>query len=773
LLAGSAWLIACLCFWLLPNVFEPWNLQTVDQLFVFRDSVERLRPPYDDTIVHIDLNNSTIQRLNNFYLNRAQYAQVVHNLASMRVAAQAYDFIFAARTRVEEDQALLEATAAAGQVYFGLALALGEGDQPPRRQPTRAEDQRYVEQTAWPLAVQGNASALYVGAHPLSTFMPLATAARGLGYLNSTPDRDGVLRRVPLVVRYDGAFYPSLALRVICDYLGVPPVNILVTPGQHIVLHGAWRPGAATPHDITIPIDRHGNMVINYLGAWERLKHYHLADILLASGDREELELLGEELAGKIVVIGDVSTGSSDVGAIPLDAKFPLSGMHTNIMHTILTENFLRQLSVVEMLLIEALLLGVLLALAYWLASRTFVLGVLALAAGYVGGAALGFLYGHVIANLVRPLLMLTFATIAIVVQRYIAEEKARIEGLRQRDFIRDTFGRYLSSDVVEEILGSPKGLAMGGELRQMTLLVSDLRGFTSLAERLSPPEVIAILNRYFERMIDIIARYRGTVDELQGDGMLTFFGAPLVAPDDPERAIACALEMQTALVAFNAEQQQSGLPELAMGIGINTGELIVGNIGSLKRSKYGAVGSPINTAYRIESHTVGGQILISPNTYEQVQSLVQVRSTLEAQFKGIDHPVTLYDIGGIGGKYHLVLPEKPAEPLVPLLPPLPIACFPVDGKIVAETAITGTLTHLGGAAAEATLVGQVAAYTNVKLLLAPTDGPSISDVYAKVLVLTPGDAGTSHARLEFTSLPASAKTLLARVHAASGSAPA
>src|SRR5919109_1315604 len=226
----------------------------------------------------------------------------------------------------------------------------------------------------------------------------------------------------------------------------------------------------------------------------------------------------------------------------------------------------------------------------------------------------------------------------------------------------------------------------MVGEVREITLLVSDLRGFTSLAARLSPPEVIAILNRYFERMIDIIARYRGTVDELQGDGILTFFGAPLAAPDDPERAVACALAMQLALLEFNREQRQLQLPELAMGIGINTGELIVGNIGSLKRSKYGAVGSAINTAYRIESHTVGGQILMSPSTYARVQALVHVRSTMQAQFKGIDHPVTLYDVCGISGKYHLALPEKPAEPLVPLLSPLPIACFPVDGKIVAET---------------------------------------------------------------------------------------
>ena len=122
-LAGSAWLVAHLCFWLLPNVFETWNAQTIDQLFVLRDRVERLRPPYDNTIVHVDLDNNTIQAMQTFYLDRGHYAQAVRNLATMGVAAQAYDFIFAARSKdAEEDQAFIDATQAAGQVYFGLAL---------------------------------------------------------------------------------------------------------------------------------------------------------------------------------------------------------------------------------------------------------------------------------------------------------------------------------------------------------------------------------------------------------------------------------------------------------------------------------------------------------------------------------------------------------------------------------------------------------------------------------------------------------------------------
>jgi adenylate cyclase len=503
LLAGSAWLAAYLCFWLLPNVFETWNAQTVDQLFVLRDSSEHLRPPYDDTVVHVDLDNSTIQGMNTFYLERAHFAQAVRTLAAMGVAAQAYDFIFAAPLKnVEGDQAFIDATQKAGNVYFGLAMTLGNKGRTSRQQPSRAEDKRYVEQTAWSLAVQGDLSALYVGMDPVSTFYNLAIAARGLGYLSSTADRDGILRRLPLLVRYNGAFYPSLAFRVMCDYLQVPPANILVTPGRQIILRGAQRPGTGSPHDIVIPIDRHGHMIINYIGAWERFKHYSLERILSAAKKRIEREILQEEFAGKIVVIADVSTGTSDVGAIPLDASFPLGGLHTNVMHTILTENFLRELSAPEMLFIEAVLLSAVLVLALRYSSLTFALGTLGLAVGYVSIGVLGFLYGHVIANFVRPLLMLIFATVATVIQRYMTEEKARLEGLRQRDFIRDTFGRYLSPDVVEELLGSPQGLQMGGELREITLLVSDtwlhVPGGAAV-----PPEVIAILNRYLQRMIE------------------------------------------------------------------------------------------------------------------------------------------------------------------------------------------------------------------------------------------------------------------------------
>jgi adenylate cyclase len=754
----SAFFAAHLCFWLLPNVFEIWNSQTTDQLFIFRSQNETLRPDYDPTVVQVDFNNSSIERLKNLYLNRRHFAQLVRNLNSMKVAAQVYDFIFAAKLNAQDDLELIQAVKAAGNAYFGLALELRKPGESGNRKKAASKGRSYMLQSHWNVGVDASDGQLYVGENPLTTYGELADASRGLGSLSVKFDPDGVLRRVPLLVKYEDAFYPLLPLRVVCDYLQVPPEKIVLAPGRHIILQDAKRPGSpgSKPHDIKIPIDRYGNMIVNYIGPWGRMDHYNFADILRASDDRDELEIWSEELNGKIVIISDVSTGSTDVGPVPTDANFPLSGVHANVIHNILTESFLRALSEWEMLLVEILLMAMLLLLAIRFSSLTFSLGTALLAAAYIGVAMLGFLYARVIFNLVRPLLMIGFAMIAIVVYRYILEEKAKMESLRQRDFIRDTFGRYLSSEVVEELLGSPEGLEMSGENREVTFLVSDLRGFTAMTSSLPPHRVIEIMNRYFEHMVDVIARYKGTVNEFMGDGILAFFGAPLYAADDPERAVACAIEMQNALVSVNAEQRRLKLPKLAMGIGINTGEVVVGNIGSERRASYGAVGTPINAAYRIESYTVGGQILISPTTHDRIGTGLTIIGTREVKFKGLDQPVCLYDVAGIGDPYQVFLPAKKEAPLTRLNPPLPIECFPVEGKAVSDTSIAGRITRLGENSAEVFLDQKLSADTNLRVILADDETRGLSEWYAKVLSHDkPEDPASEHrARLQFTSMP-------------------
>ena len=188
-------------------------------------------------------------------------------------------------------------------------------------------------------------------------------------------------------------------------------------------------------------------------------------------------------------------------------------------------------------------------------------------------------------------------------------------------------------------------------------------------------------------------------MDEFQGDGILAFFGAPLAGDDDAARAVACAIEMQGALVALNAEQASLGVPALEMGIGINTGEVIVGNIGSEKRTKYGAVGAAINLAYRIESQTVGGQVLLGPRTYELVRDLVDVRGTFTAQLKGVEAPLTIHDVRAIRGTHAAALPDVEEAALRRLDPPLVCACYRIDGKRVSEVAITGRVEAVSATA--------------------------------------------------------------------------
>jgi sigma-B regulation protein RsbU (phosphoserine phosphatase) len=219
------------------------------------------------------------------------------------------------------------------------------------------------------------------------------------------------------------------------------------------------------------------------------------------------------------------------------------------------------------------------------------------------------------------------------------------VDDYRRLESVRDTFGRYLSEEVVSEILESPEGVRLGGELREITILVSDLRGFTKITDSLEPRAVLETINRYFERMTDIIVDSDGTIDEFTGDGILVFFGAPRSLPDHPDRAVTCALRMQRAMDEMNRGNVELGLPELRMGIGINTGSLIVGNIGSEKRKKYGAVGSPINVAFRVEGQTSGGEVLVTKDVFERLTHVPEVSSTRDVLLKGFGKPITIYEI--------------------------------------------------------------------------------------------------------------------------------
>ena len=318
------------------------------------------------------------------------------------------------------------------------------------------------------------------------------------------------------------------------------------------------------------------------------------------------------------------------------------------------------------------------------------------------------------------------------------AHDLTEIKAMEARGaFIRETFGRYVSDDVVASLLSSPEALKLGGEQRKVTVMMSDLRGFTALAERLAPEEAIRFLNGYLQAMVDLILRYGGTINEIMGDGILVIFGAPRAAADDAERAVACGVAMQRAMDEVNARGRERGLPEVEMGIGIHTGEVIVGNIGSDRRMKYAAVGTHVNLTGRIESYTTGGQLLISESTLQEVAPIVKVGRPLRIEPKGARREMTVWEVVGIGGSHGLTL--RAVEPaMVGLAKEIPIRFAVLEGKHVGRSMLDASFVRLSLKGAEIRSAALVPLLSNLKIWIPEIEAGTAPELYVKVVEGTP-----------------------------------
>jgi adenylate cyclase len=319
----------------------------------------------------------------------------------------------------------------------------------------------------------------------------------------------------------------------------------------------------------------------------------------------------------------------------------------------------------------------------------------------------------------------------------------ARLEEIRRmaadlqvrNDFIKQVFGRYVTTDVVQSVLETPGGLKLGGQKRVVTILMSDLRGFTALAERLAPEKVVEMLNVYLGAMAEIITSYHGVIDEFIGDAILGIFGAPVPRADHAESAVACALAMQIEMERVNRRLNRRGIAPLSMGIGVDTGEVIVGNIGSAKRAKFGVVGAHVNLTGRIQSATTGGEILISEATAKLVGPALEVERTVTFSPKGASAPVKLFSVTGLRGRDYLSLPHSTADP-GPAIVEAPVKCYRLtENKIVTGESFAGWLTSRSVRTGLLETNEPLSARTDLKLEI---DLPSTSAVervvYCKVM---------------------------------------
>ncbi len=331
----------------------------------------------------------------------------------------------------------------------------------------------------------------------------------------------------------------------------------------------------------------------------------------------------------------------------------------------------------------------------------------------------------------------------------------------RRNKFIRETFGRYTSDDIVGVLLDMPEGLKLGGEKREVTLLMSDLRGFTALAERLEATQVVALLNHYLSGMIEITQRSGGTIDDIIGDAILVVFGAPVAMPDAAQRAVCCGLEMQKAMQEVNEYNFQKGWPAIEMGIALHTGEAVVGNIGSTKRSKYGVIGQPVNLTARIESFTIGGQVLVSPTLISAVNHGLILGDEVKVHGKGMRKALRCRELLGHEDYPELMLKEE--EPIfTTLADPLPFYYVVLTDKQQDGQMQRATLVSISQRRAVVEVATQLPQRTNIMFRLEGRSGEELPELYAKVI--QPVDELGKRYLIHFTWVPPDMQVRLHRL---------
>jgi adenylate cyclase len=614
-----------------PSLFESWNLQTVDRLFILRS---RLNPPkYDSSIVHINITNSTIEKLS-YYFPRRYYGEVISALSAMDFHAIAFDILFAQHLDLFNDSIMISAVQRSGKVYFPVAFSLEE--RPDKLFTKSGETISFLDSTQWNIPDRSNRNFYHAGT-TLLTWPVLSRESKGIGFISAHADKDGVFRRVPLLIKYKNGMYPSLALKVACDYLKISPDHISLEEENTILLRRARYP-TGEQVDIRIPIDDEGNIVINWIGGWEAMRHLSFGQILDIVQDREELEAYAEHYSGSIGIVGDISTGISDVGPTPFEENFPLVGLHANTLNTILTRQFLRTISSPVMLGVECLLACCLMLFALQFSSVKFTVSSLLLVILYFAAAAGMFIYGGYIVQIIQPIVFCGTSISGIVAYWYITEEK-------EKEKLRSKFETYFPPAIVKQMIENPNAFITQPQRREITIMFSDIKSFTTYSSTRSPEEISTTLNEYFGAMTEIVFTYGGTVDKFIGDGLMVFYGAPEPQPDHALRCVKAAIEMQKKCRELKALWEPLGRLPLKVRIGINTGEVVVGDLGSAKRMEYTVLGSNVNLAQRLESNAPVEGILISDSTYHHVKNDVPTRKVEPILVKGLSTPITVYEV--------------------------------------------------------------------------------------------------------------------------------
>ncbi len=575
------------------NLFHGIHLQSSDFLYRATDSIPEAGP--DNNIVIVAIDDKSLDQLGRFSSwPRAYHARLINVLAETGARVIVFDILFSEPS--PDDEQLQASIKQAGNVILPIAGTL-ETYQP---------------------AMTGEATALARVIKPLKSFEESALA---VGHANVIPDEDGIVRRVPLLIPSNEHYEPALALTAIAKYLRRP--QITGTPIKDNCLSFAGR---------SIPLDNANSMLINYQSGPAPLSFQTLsyADVL-------ENGTSPVNLQDKIVLIGVTAVGFGDTFWTPMGRVMSGVELHANAMQTILTGNFLKPapgpITILSILLL-ALFCGlvVLRLRVLWATLSTVFLGII-----YFLIAFCFFDQGTVLDMLYPPL---TLAGSFVGVNLY----NVTSERLEKRE-ITKTFGQYVSPSVVEKILlALEEGeLKLGGEERQVTILFADVRNFTGIAENMPPQELVKVLNHYLSVIIKAAIKCDGMVNKFGGDSVMAVWNAPIGCQEHAALATEAAVSAQQALKEL--QENETDLPRMEFGIGINTGNALAGNMGSADRLEYSVIGDAVNTAARLADVTPGGRVWVGANTFDMIKGHVSALPLEPLPLKGKRGTIQAYEI--------------------------------------------------------------------------------------------------------------------------------
>ncbi len=592
-----------------PWPLELLDLKALDLRFTFRGA----RAP-TNAVVIVGIDERSLARYGRWPWPRSRLAELVERLTGYGVRTIAFDAVFDTADTAN-DAAFAAAIRKSGRVVLGEFFSFDEQPSPNvpifQELPVRARPPDAVNRLRKATAIHA----------PIKS---LADAAVDVGHVNFLPDDDGGFRRVPLAIRLDDAVAPALAVAALRHWLGGAETRLTMGGvGETRLVVG----------DRDLPIDDGGELRIDFLGPPGTVPNLSALDVLEQRVSRPALE-------GKLVLVAATATGF-DSRPTPFSGSSPGVEIHASVIDDLLRgRGLVRPPWLIPVEAIGILLLGIAAGLLIWWRAFAGALGALALYVIFFASSQLAFAFQGTVTTVVYPFAMIIAATLAGLAYQY-----ATAEG--QRQYVRGAFERYVGSEVADLLAREPERLGLGGEKRDVSILFTDIRGFSTIAEHMEPEALAELLTEHLGAQTRIVFAHEGFLDKYIGDAVMAFWGAPLDVPDHARRACGAALDIAAAMPKLRAEWEARGWPEVHVGIGVDTGEAVVGNFGSALRFSYTAISDHVNLASRLEglNKVYGTQILVTEDTRRAIGDEFVCREIDYVRVKGKQQPVVVYEL--------------------------------------------------------------------------------------------------------------------------------